>query len=45
VLLKAEETSRYKNLVDALDEIKLTENRKYALVELQEEDKALLAAR
>jgi biopolymer transport protein ExbD len=45
VLLKAQETSRYKNLVDALDEIKLTETRKYALVELQEEDKVLLAAR
>jgi biopolymer transport protein ExbD len=42
VLIKATETSRYKNLVDVLDELKLTETKKYALVNIQEEDKELL---
>ncbi|SIT78145.1 ExbD/TolR family protein [Pontibacter indicus] len=45
VLVKATASSRFKNLVDALDELKITDTRKYALVELREEDKALLAAR
>lgn len=45
VLVKATEGSRFKNLVDALDELKITETRKYALVALQEEDKQLLAAK
>lgn len=42
VLIKATETSRYKNLVDVLDELKLTDTKKYALVAIQEEDKELL---
>ena len=45
VLVKATKSSRFKNLVDALDELKITDTRKYALVELREEDKALLASR
>ncbi|WP_299986499.1 biopolymer transporter ExbD [uncultured Pontibacter sp.] len=45
VLVKATESSRFKNMVDVLDELKITDTRKYALVELQEEDKALLASR
>lgn len=44
VLLKATETARYKSLVDALDELKITETRKFAVADLQEDDKALLAA-
>ncbi|WP_018477683.1 ExbD/TolR family protein [Pontibacter roseus] len=42
VLIKATEASRYKNIVDVLDEMRLTETRMYALAALQEEDKALL---
>ncbi|MHC2990308.1 biopolymer transporter ExbD [Pontibacter sp. HJ8] len=42
VLIKATETSRYKNLVDVLDEMKITDTKKYALVEIREEDKKLL---
>ncbi|MBX0331945.1 biopolymer transporter ExbD [Pontibacter sp. HSC-14F20] len=45
VLVKATESSRFKNLVDALDELKITGTRKYAMVELREEDKQLLATR
>ena len=45
VLVKATERSRYKNLVDALDELKLTETKKYALVTLQDEDKDLIAGK
>jgi biopolymer transport protein ExbD len=45
VLVKAVETSRYKNLVDALDELRITDTQRYALVALQEEDRQLLAAR
>ena len=44
VLVKAQESSRYKNLVDVLDELKITETSKYALVEMREEDKLLLAS-
>jgi biopolymer transport protein ExbD len=44
VLVKATEKARFKNLVDTLDELKLTETRKYALVDLQEEDRTLLAS-
>lgn len=45
VLVKATAGSRYKNLVDVLDELKITGTRKYALVDLREEDKALLSSR
>jgi len=43
VLVKATERSRFRNLVDVLDELKITETKKYALVTLQDEDKELLA--
>ncbi|MBD1396361.1 biopolymer transporter ExbD [Pontibacter sp. JH31] len=43
VLMKAMETSRYKNLVDALDELKITDTRKFALVKLTDEDRKLVA--
>jgi biopolymer transport protein ExbD len=45
VLVKAMERSRYRNLVDALDELKLTGTKKYALVNLQDEDKDLIAGK
>lgn len=42
VLIKATEASRYKNLVDVLDEMRITDTGKYALVALQEEEKMLI---
>ncbi|MDX5418901.1 MAG: biopolymer transporter ExbD [Hymenobacteraceae bacterium] len=43
VLIKALETSRYKNLVDVFDELKITDTRKYALVKITEDDRNLIA--
>lgn len=43
VLIKAMETSRYQNLVDILDEMKITEAKKFALVDIQTADKELIA--
>lgn len=43
VLVKAMETSRYKNMVDILDELKITDTKKFALVELADADRELLA--
>ena len=42
VLIKPMETARYKNIVDILDEMNITNTRKYALVELSEQDKKFL---
>ncbi|MFT2008588.1 ExbD/TolR family protein [Pontibacter sp. 13R65] len=42
VLIKATQESRYKNLVDILDEVRITATKRYALAELQGEDKELL---
>ncbi|RNI28617.1 ExbD/TolR family protein [Rufibacter latericius] len=42
VLIKADETSSYKNLVDILDEMSITNTQKYAVVELDNADAALL---
>jgi len=42
VLIKAMETSNYGNLVDMLDEIKIAETSKYALVDINPEDKELI---
>lgn len=42
VLIKATEKSRYSNLVDILDEIQITNARKYALVDLSLEDESLI---
>ncbi|WP_439882676.1 ExbD/TolR family protein [Pontibacter sp. MBLB2868] len=44
VLIKAMKKSRYSNLVDLLDEIKITDTKKYALVDLDKTDKDLLAS-
>lgn len=43
VLIKASETSRYSNLVDILDEMKITGASKYALVDIHSEDKELIS--
>ncbi|MFD3002187.1 ExbD/TolR family protein [Pontibacter toksunensis] len=43
VMIKPMEESRYKNVVDILDEIKITDTRKYALVEFSDADKELLS--
>ena len=42
VMIKPMETSRYKNMVDILDEIKITDTKKYALVDFGEADEKLL---
>ncbi|MEJ8803580.1 ExbD/TolR family protein [Pontibacter sp. H249] len=42
VLVKAMETSRYKNMVDILDELKITETKKFALVDITDNDKTLV---
>jgi biopolymer transport protein ExbD len=42
ILIKADETSTYKNLVDVLDEMSITNTQKYAVVELDNADAALL---
>ncbi len=43
VLIKPMEKSRYKNVVDILDEMKITDTKKFALVEVSENDKQLVA--
>ena len=42
VLVKAMEESRYKNMVDILDELKITDTRKFALVDITDTDKQLV---
>ncbi|WP_192822309.1 biopolymer transporter ExbD [Rufibacter sp. LB8] len=42
VLIKADETSNYKNLVDVLDEMSITATQKYAIVPLDNADATLL---
>ncbi|MFC6996834.1 ExbD/TolR family protein [Rufibacter roseus] len=42
VLIKADETSTYKNLVDILDEMSITGTQKYAVVKLDNADAGLL---
>lgn len=42
VMIKPMETSRYKNMVDILDEMKITDTRKFALVEITDTDKQLI---
>lgn len=42
VLIKADETSSYKNLVDILDEMSITGTQKYAIVKLDNADAGLL---
>lgn len=43
VLVKATDQSSYGNLVDVLDELAITDCRRYALVELTDDDRRLLA--
>ncbi len=42
VLVKATEDSRYKNMVDILDELKITDTKKFALVDITDNDKELV---
>ncbi|TXK52636.1 biopolymer transporter ExbD [Pontibacter qinzhouensis] len=42
VLLKASEHARYKNLVDILDEVNITATKRYALADLQPNEKEFL---
>ena len=42
VLIKATDDAEYLSLVDALDEMKITDQRRYALVDLEPGDKKLL---
>lgn len=45
VLIKPSNQANYQSLVEVLDEMNITGQRKYALVDLSEADKALLAGR
>ncbi|TPE45207.1 ExbD/TolR family protein [Pontibacter mangrovi] len=42
VLIKPMEESRYKNMVDILDELKITDTKKFAMVEIADADKDLV---
>ncbi|MFD2512742.1 ExbD/TolR family protein [Pontibacter locisalis] len=42
VMIKPMEASRYKNVVDILDELKITDTRKFALVDMSDNDKQLI---
>jgi biopolymer transport protein ExbD len=42
VMIKPMETSRYKNMVDILDELKITDTKRFALVEISDTDKQLV---
>ncbi|MHA6249759.1 ExbD/TolR family protein [Pontibacter sp. CAU 1760] len=42
VMIKPMEKSRYKNVVDILDELKITDTKKFALVEIADNDKQLV---
>lgn len=43
VLIKPSDDSRYENMVDILDEIKITNVEKYAIVNFTDEDKRILS--
>ena len=42
VMVKPMEGSRYKNMVDILDELKITDTKRFAMVEIGDSDKKLL---
>lgn len=42
IIIKPSESSRYKNLVDILDEMDITRSKRYAVVEITDFDKELL---
>jgi biopolymer transport protein ExbD len=44
VLIKPEDESRFENMVDILDEISITATERYAIVDLNDDDKQLIAA-
>jgi len=44
VLIKPVKTARYKNVVDILDEMNITNTRRYALVEMTDLDTKLMQA-
>lgn len=43
VLIKAAEKSRYKNMVDMLDEMHITDMKRYAIVNMSDVDRELMA--
>jgi biopolymer transport protein ExbD len=43
VLIKPSDESRYQNIVDILDEMEITKTSRYSIMELTENDKALIA--
>ncbi len=45
VMIKPMETSRYKNVVDILDELKITDTKKFALVDIADTDKQLVESK
>ena len=45
VMIKPMETSRYKNMVDILDELKITDTKKFALVDITDNDKQLVQSK
>jgi len=45
VMIKPMEQSRYKNMVDMLDELKITGTKKFALVEITDNDKQLVQSK
>jgi biopolymer transport protein ExbD len=42
VMVKPMEESRYKNIVDILDELKITDTKRFAMVEIADSDKKLV---
>ena len=42
ILIKATEDAKYKNMVDILDEMNITNQKKYALVKIPKEDETLI---
>jgi biopolymer transport protein ExbD len=45
VLVKAMEKSRYKNVVDILDELKITDTNRFAIVDIRDTDKELIQSK
>jgi biopolymer transport protein ExbD len=45
VLIKPQDESRFENIVDILDEISVTATKRYAIVDLNDDDKQLIAGK
>jgi hypothetical protein len=43
VLIKASDKSKYKNVIDILDEMEITEIPRYSMVNMEDVDKRLIA--